>query len=122
MSFLKLNGGACVMLAALAMLLASYQIAMADTTTLVCHDSTPNPTTLDLDEAKGLVTIHRSDWPGHPGPTEVFPQAKFTQNEITFERDILSEHQTYRINRLTGDFVAVETGWHWTCQAGKKQV
>jgi hypothetical protein len=109
---LKLNCAVRMMLAALPALVASSQAARAETIALVCHDNTPNTTTLELDEAKGAVTAHWSDWPGHPGGVEVL-QAKFTQNEITFG--------VFKLNRLTGDFINTSTGWHWTCQAGKKQ-
>ena len=37
MSFLKLNDSACVTLVALAMLVASSKIALADTTNLICQ-------------------------------------------------------------------------------------
>jgi hypothetical protein len=112
MSFLKLICGVGMPAAAAATLALFCQLAMADTTTLVCHDRTPNATTLELDEAKGVVTAHWSDWPGSPGKTEVL-QATFGQNEIAFG--------TFRVNRLTGEFVNTETHWHWTCQVGKNQ-
>ena len=59
MSILKLNSSVCVMLVVLVMVMASSQLAMADTKTLVCKwnggDTTPL-VTIDLNEAQGTAT------------------------------------------------------------------
>ena len=135
MSFLKLNGSAGVALVAFAMLMASSQVALADTKTLVCTGWSPaeaSPTTLDLDEAKSLVTIHIGSMhnPGgspdpSPGPTQGPYTAQFDQNTITFKRNAGGNAPdiTYTINRLTGIVSLDNSTGHaeWSCHIGKAQ-
>src|ERR1700733_2044247 len=123
MSFLKLNGGTGAVLVALALLVATCRPALADTTTLVCPSGSPHdasPTTIDLDEAKGLVTIHYGAVhnPGGspdpiPGKTEGPFTAKFDPKEIVFE--VLATGRadtTYTLNRLTGALEFEYAGQH----------
>ena len=117
---------------ALAVLAASSHAARAETTTLICPSGSPHdasPTTIDLDEAKGLVTIHYGAVhnPGGspdpiPGKTEGPFTAKFDKKEIVFE--VLATGRadtTYTLNRLTGALEFEYLGQHgqWTCQVAK---
>jgi hypothetical protein len=133
MSFLKLSGGACLILVAFAML-ATCQSALADTTTLICDSHSraqASPETIDLNEAAGSVTIHHMSLhnPGGnpdpiPGGTDGPFTAKFTTDTITFSAEEPGHgHDTYTINRLTGIVDWVTPAWsvEFTCQVGKAQ-
>ena len=108
MALLKLNGIARVVLVALTLLAGSSQVARADTTTLVCTGwRAATPTTMDLDEAKSLVTIHEGDTqiPGGstvPGRTLGPFAAKFDEKTITFDTQDDGRNSTYAISRVTG--------------------
>lgn len=108
----KRNGVAYASLIALAIVAASAQTAWANTISLVCRDRTPNPTMLYLNETKGTVTVHWSDWPNAPGGIDVY-KAKFSDGEVTFE--------SMRLNRMTGELLNTKTLWKWACQKGEKQ-
>jgi len=131
-SFLKLNGGAGVVLVALVLLATGSQAARAETTTLVCTTGEPSPTTVDLNEARGTVTLN---FPAVQLPATTPPAtlparsesyaAEYDQKTITVETHD-EMHKTYTINRLTG-IIAVDGSYptggtfhgDWTCQVGK---
>lgn len=137
-----MNGGVSVMFLALAVLVASSQVAMADTTKLVCNLDSPapfaedQPTTIDLTEAQSSVVVHFG--PTHatnPGITGGFEgrggngpfsngplPAVFSTDTITFAYPIPNTTYVidYVINRLTGVFTSSQ-GAKWTCRAGKTQ-
>jgi hypothetical protein len=133
MSVLKFN--ARVALVALAMLAASAQAARAETITLVCNTgvSRAAPDTIDLDEAKGLATVHYGGITMSNGQvTPVYKPppspATFTKNTIRFSEhgdDQGKRDVDFTINRLTGivDLVVTVDGqrYHnqWTCDVGK---
>jgi len=129
MSSLKLFNGALV---ALAIFAGSCQIAIADTTTLIC-DIIPNRSaccimdgaaTIELNEAGGSVTVHYPSWHSansgdrYPAAPSVSYVAKFDPNTITFVNGDTGFTQT--INRLTGIFVS-DSATSWTCHAAKAQ-
>jgi hypothetical protein len=146
MIFIRSRGGACMTLAALAMLLASSKIALADTTKLICHMNDnkfwveEGPTTIELNEAQStIVAINFSKVHGAPGSgigggsvggrsIGPFP-ATFTADTITFSIQDASSSTNCTINRLTGVYsckVSVngnsyDQGTSWTCHAAQKQ-
>ena len=107
------------------------------TITLVCSTGMSyeaSPTTLELNEAEGLVTIHygsKHNRGGNPDPipgtTSGPVRAHFTQNMITFVVNDADRHTNYRINRVTGviGIVAFQEGrqfpFEWTCHVGNAQ-
>jgi hypothetical protein len=110
MSYSKLNGGACVLFVALAMLIASSQLAMADTKTLVCQWTPELQFTIDLNEVQGIVTIN---YPASTasGSTYVSPAhtvgpmaATFDSKAVTFDSKDPSFFEHYTIDRVTGLF------------------
>jgi hypothetical protein len=108
-------------------------------TTLICRigfAAEATPTTIDLNEAKGLVTMHWGDTrnPGGrpdpiPGRTNPALAAKFDQNTIIFSPPGGPYDETITINRLTGgvarDQIDRSDGEHyhsnWTCHVGNTQ-
>ena len=133
MSFLKLNGGAGMVLVALVLLAASSEAARAEATTLVCNlepfeIKEDEPTTIELNEAQSSVIVHFSatHWsepgPGHGPAKSLGPlPAKFDTDTITFHDPSSEKDGDYIINRLTGNFHWVHPNWNWTCHAAKKQ-
>jgi hypothetical protein len=107
------------------------------TITLVCSTGMSfkaSPTTIDLNEAERVVTIHygainnaggspRILYPKSSGPLK----ARFTRNTITFVVNEANRHTDYTINRLTGiiDVIVFQAGqqfpFEWTCHVGKAQ-
>ena len=146
MSFLKLSGGICVTFAALAILAVSSKIALADTTTLICHMNDnkfwveEGPTTIELNEAQGtVVTINYSKQHGAPGSgigggsvggrsTGPFP-ATFSDNAITWQSTEAGVTGTCTINRLTGIYACktlmngqfYDNAASYTCNAAQKK-
>lgn len=119
-----------VLLAAL--VVGSSQVAIAETTTLICdvpHSDrviTDGVPTIDLNEAQGTITIHYAAWRsvngGSPFPaTTLGPiPAEFGPDIITIppvERPGWSIEQPVTLNRVTG-FWSMN---NWTCHAAKKQ-
>jgi hypothetical protein len=116
MKFIQSRGGKCVTLVALAMLVATSKIALADTTTLICHMNDPmgfyvefGPSTIELNKAQSTVTVHfsatRFSSSGNPNPAFTPAnllgplQATFSADTITFKDQW---GRTYILNRLTG--------------------
>jgi hypothetical protein len=109
--------------------------ANADPTTLICdlHDDLwieSQPTTLDVNEAQGTVTVHTGGVhaPGGgfaPAHTYDPVPATFTDQEITFRfEDVEKSAPLSVINRITGSLVAFQGGLgtaRYSCQAGHKQ-
>ena len=136
MTFLKLNGGTCVTLVVLAMLAASPKIALADTTSLVCHMAMDNPnyveddsTTIELNEAQSTVTVHfgKAHYSNPYGEYKAYTigqlSAKFDTNTISFsaKNGLFGGNSNYVINRLTGSLYDNTTNWKWKCRAAQKQ-
>lgn len=143
MSFFKLNGGACVALVALAMLMlmASYHVAQAAPTTLVCTGN--NATfTLDLNEAKGTVTNNYPAAPLYPGSPQTFPArtegpfpATFDSKTIAWDcatesdkKASASIRRPSSLDRMTGILqqqVCDQTGcsgiYNYNCHRGEQQ-
>ena len=129
MSFLKLNGCACRTFAILTMLVASPEIALADTTKLICHMNDniywveEGPTTIELNEAQGTVVAinysayHRAPQSPHANIRQGYVtdarttgpfSATFTADTITWQ-DVNPRYPTiygnFSIDRTTGVFV-----------------
>jgi hypothetical protein len=113
MSFIKSSGGIWVTFIALAMLAAGSKIALADTTTLICHmNNNPywyeeGPTSIELNEAQSIVVVNyaayhgkRSGYTGPPAVTRGPFQATFSADIITWQ----DGNGKFTINRLTGVF------------------
>ncbi len=129
----EINGRVDWALIVLAVLLASSQTTLADPTTLVCSTGESSPTTFDLDEAKGTVTINNpavrhSDMSFTIPASSVTYTARFDQKTIVVEI-YDSTHQTFTINRMTG-IVGVDGTYpnggetyhaDWPCHVGKAQ-
>ena len=129
MTFIQSRGGKCVTLVALAMLVATSKIALADTTKLICHMNDniywveEGPTTIELNEAQGtVVAINYSAY--HRAPQSPYANirqgyvtdarttgpfsATFTADTITWQ-DVNPRYPTiygnFSIDRTTGVFV-----------------
>ena len=120
------------MLLGLAILAMASQAATAQTTTLICRmdASMPfiedEPTTIELNEAKGTVAAHFSArtlsingmrFEAHS--SDPLPAA-FAADTISFS----DQGFNYTLNRLTGILSRLfgsDVASRWTCQAGKKQ-
>ena len=112
MSLLKLHSGTCVTLAVSAMLLVSSKIALADTTTLICHmNDNPywyeeGPTSIELNEAQSTIVVH---YAAYHGNAAVIRPASCNERTVsaTFSADIITWQDgngKFTINRLTGVF------------------
>ncbi len=124
-----------VALFALALLLASSQVAVADTTKLICSlGNSPNaedgPTTIELNEAQGSVVIHfagyhvrpESGLQGGGPPRTIGPlSATFSDDTITFFNPQYPQQDQFKINRLTGELTNTFTNWKWACEKGQKK-
>jgi len=143
MSLLKLNAGAGVILAVLAMLAATSKIALADTTTLICHmNDNPywyeeGPSSIELNEAQSTVVVHyaayhgkRSGYTGPSADTRGPFHATFSADTITWqESNGENGYTNFTINRLTGFFGGKlfyngKSGGDtnsYTCHAAQKQ-
>ena len=131
MSVFKLK--ADVIFVILAVLIVRVQTAMADPTTLVCTTGDSGTTTIDLDEAKGTVTINNPAV-RHPDMSFTIPASSVTYTARFDQKTIVAEthdstHQTFTINRITG-IVAVDGTYpnggetyhaDWPCHVGKAQ-
>jgi hypothetical protein len=123
-------------------LLAPMQAGNKDksnhTITLVCSTGksfAATPTTIDLNEAKGVVTIHYGAIHNPGSQTGLIPEmirgplaARFTKNTITFVDHPPGNHGwDFAINRLTGIIEVIETiegqkfPSEWTCHVGNAQ-
>jgi hypothetical protein len=133
MSVLKFSARAA--LVALALLVASAQAARAETITLVCSTGVSNdlgPSTIELNEGKGQVTITYSAVRALDGETfggyTIGPFAAQFGEKTIFVPTHDDMNKTYTINRLTGTVDWEVTTGHgeshhgtWTCHKGEKQ-
>ena len=130
---MKFANAAGMTLLGMVLLTAGAGTASADTTTLICdlHNDLwiqNQPTTIDLNEAQGTVTIHtggvHAEGGGFEGPVTFDPiAATFSDREITFRWGNAS-YPISVINRLTGGFAAFQPGLgsvNYACQAAHKQ-
>ena len=122
----------CTALGAAA-LLATSQMAFADTTSLICHLNVggsvveDEPTTVELNEAQNTVVVHfgANHYIVGNGDVEAAESvgplpATFGSDQITFNLDT-AYAGPYTLDRLTGVLMNTDTKWHWACQAGKRQ-
>ena len=142
MSFLKLNGGTCVTLVVLAMLMASSKIALADTTNLICQMNdnkfwvAEGPATIALNEAQGAVVLNFPKVHGAPGSGITGGSVgggSFGPYKATFSADTITysdtQGTTCTINRLTGVYSCgaflngkfYNSAISYTCNAAQKK-
>jgi hypothetical protein len=116
MSGLKFSARAA--LVALVMLVASSQIALANTTTLVCAaPSAAWPTlNVELNEAKGTATLNWGAHAPYPGGA-IMPAysvgpltATFDTKSVTFDNNANNGHQHFVIDRMRASVTIYGSG------------
>jgi len=100
-----------VTLAVLAMLVAPPKIALADTTTLICHmdkglEVELGPTTIELNEARGTVVVNfgarHSANPDIPPTVGIWPAHSEEPHQATFSADTITWQVTYPVPNIPG--------------------
>lgn len=140
---MKRNSNFTAVALATAWVLFSAGEAFAAPVLLVCRMNSDmpftedEPTTMELDEAQGTVTVHfaataRKDMTGITGgyegrggdrPHVMGPlNAAYSAEAITFVYPNNGGNpMNYSLNRVTGAFVSEADSLRWACQPGKKQ-